>query len=74
MRVIKSPYAENRKVNTDTYANWGLLIDVQAAASSSPHHCLNRSPVLQCSLLALLLPQGWLLLSVFAGSPSSPLT
>lgn len=36
MRVIKSPYAENRKVNTDMYANWGLLIDVQAAASCLP--------------------------------------
>lgn len=77
MRVIKSPYAENRKVNTDMYANWGLLRDVQAAASCLPTTCLPttvRSPGLQCCLLAFLLPQGWLLLSVFAGSSSSSLT
>lgn len=74
MRVIKSPCAEKRKVNTDTYANWGLLVVAQAAPAPSPLHCLHRSPVLQCSLLVLLLPQGQFLLSVSAVSSSSPLT
>lgn len=74
MRVIKSPYAENRKVNTDTHANWGLLVDAQAAASSL------STPLPQSFSHPSVLPlgppppSGQFLLSVSASSSSSPLT
>lgn len=71
MRAIKSHYAENRKVNTDPYANWQILLRVRAGCllpllspAPSPAQCLSSPPakllhhalVLLCSLLVLLLP------------------
>lgn len=52
MRVIKSPYAEKRKVNTDTYANWGLLVAAQAAA------CSLSAPLPQLVSCSPVLPLG----------------
>lgn len=73
MRAIKSHYAENRKVNTDPYANWQILLLVKAGwlfplLSPAPLSLLiapahpsppRCAPVLPCSLLIfLLLPWG----------------